>query len=216
MKISSRNLKLIPEIKELEKISQAIAMLDAILSPEWEYRYYSFNGKWGEKERLASMRDGSGDDYFILFNEFGAVIKGFAHESHMTPYKNKLKQIWPGVLSDIPQEFSSILSEPAFSIEDTTFCIWRKYTDLSWQTGNITYPRGKDPDGSEGLLFILDSNPLTYKFWVEDYYEKTIPISSVEHIFAHLPLTDYIVSTLNNDLVLSDLQEDIAEIGFPV
>ena len=214
MEISSRNLELIPEIKELEKISQAIAMLDAILSPEWESRYYSFNAKWGEKERMASMRNGAGDDYFILFDEVGAIIKGFAHESPMTPYLNERKEIWPGVLTNVPKEFSSFLSEPAFSLEDTTFCIWRKHTDLFWQRGNIIFPEGEDPDGSEDLLFILDSNPLTYKCWAEDYYEKSVPLSCVEHIFNHLPLNGDLIFALNSSLSLAVLQNDILEIAY--
>jgi len=215
MKISSRNVEMMPGIKDLEKISQSIAMLDAILSPEWEYRYYSFNSKWGEKEKMASMRNGSGDDYFILFDEVGAVIKGFAHESPMTPYSNERHEIWPGVLTNIPREFSSFLSEPAFSLEDTTFCIWRKHTDLLWQTGDIIFPEGNDPDGSEDLLFILDGNPLTYKLWAEEYYETSVTLSCVEHVFNHLPLNKNIIFALNNNLSLTDLQEDILEISYP-
>jgi hypothetical protein len=40
-------------------------MLDAILYPEWEYRY-SFDAEWGPEEELALMRNGSGDDYAIV------------------------------------------------------------------------------------------------------------------------------------------------------
>ena len=212
--ISSKNLRLLPKIKELEKLSQALAMLDAILSPEWDYRYYSFCANWGEKENLASMRNGSGDDYFILFSEVGAIIKGFAHESPMTPYANERKEIWPGILTNVPKEFTTFLSEAAFSLDDTTFCIWRKYSDLSWKTGNITFPEGDDPDGSEDLLFILDSNPLTYKLWAEDYYEKPIPLSCVEHIFNHLPLNNDVIFALNSSLSLANLQNDILEIAY--
>ena len=46
---------------------------------------------------MASMRNGSGDEYFILFNLHGAIMKGFAHESPMSPWANDAKQIWPGV-----------------------------------------------------------------------------------------------------------------------
>ncbi len=51
---------------------------------------------------MASMRDGSGDDYFILFNFLGAIIKGFAHESSMSPYVNEPIQIWKGILENVP------------------------------------------------------------------------------------------------------------------
>lgn len=119
----------LPDVETLKKLSQSLAMLDAIMSPEWEYRYYSFNTKWSENEMMASMRNGSGNDYFILFNKYGAIIKGFAHESLMSPYANDLKKVWKGIFEKVPIEFESFLSEPAFIIEDTTFCIWRKNED---------------------------------------------------------------------------------------
>src|SRR5262245_65269722 len=71
---------------------------------------------------MASMRNGQGDDFFILFNNSGAIIKGFDHESPMSPYAHKPKRVWPGVLDDVPDVFRSFLDEPAFTIEDTTFC----------------------------------------------------------------------------------------------
>jgi hypothetical protein len=74
-KPSTRSLADIPSISELQRQSQAIAMLDAILSPEWKYRYYSFNSKWGPGEMMASMRNGTGDDYFILFDEMAPPSK---------------------------------------------------------------------------------------------------------------------------------------------
>ena len=57
-------LAALPDIEALRKLTQSLAMLDAIMSPEWEYRYYSFNSKWYESEMMASMRNGSGDEYF--------------------------------------------------------------------------------------------------------------------------------------------------------
>ena len=190
-------------------------MLDAILSPEWENRYYSFNSKWGTDEMMASMRDGSGDEYFILFNSTGAIIKGFAHESPMSPYTNESKTSWPGVLDDVPAEFQGFLAEPAFSIPDTSFCIWRKYSESSWQRGRIAYPEGNDPDGSEDLLAILDGVPSTYQAFAQDYYEQEINLSAVEHIYANKTLTEKIVSVLNADVTMDDLKADIEEIGYP-
>ena len=34
-----------------------LALLDAIIEPEWEYRYYSYNSHWSESEEMASLRD---------------------------------------------------------------------------------------------------------------------------------------------------------------
>ncbi|MFJ8870360.1 hypothetical protein ACIRD6_31970 [Streptomyces sp. NPDC102473] len=38
-------------------------MLDAILSPGWESRHYSFNVGWADGEEMALMRNGSGDAF---------------------------------------------------------------------------------------------------------------------------------------------------------
>jgi hypothetical protein len=213
--VSEKRLVTLPDIQALKKLSQSLAMLDAIMSPEWEARYYSFNSKWGEGEMMASMRNGSGDEYFILFNPRGSIMKGFAHESPMSPYANESGKPWAGVLDGVPDEFKDFLSEPAFSIEDTTFCIWRKYTDSSWQVGSIDYPEGDDPDGSEDLLSILDGQPSTYKEFAEEYYEREVELSAVEHIYQHRTLTSEIVAALNADIALGELKSDIEEIGYP-
>src|SRR4051812_33026108 len=101
--VAQKRLMTLPDIESLKKLSQSLAMLDAIMAPEWESRYYSFNTKWGEGVMIASMRDGSGDEYFILFNPYGAIIKGFAHESSMSPYDTESGKPWSGVLDDVPE-----------------------------------------------------------------------------------------------------------------
>src|SRR5262245_14588494 len=113
MPISTRNLKMLPDVDRLRALLQSVAMLDAILCPEWEYRYYSFNCRWAKREQMGSMRDGCGDSYFALFNPSGCFLKGFAHESTMSPYRRKMNAIWPGVLETVPSTFKAALNEPA-------------------------------------------------------------------------------------------------------
>jgi hypothetical protein len=57
------------------------------------------------------------------------------------------------------------------AMEDTMFCIWRRCTGRRWQHGNIAFPAGDDPDGSAGLLALLDGDPRSYQAWAEYYYE---------------------------------------------
>ncbi len=61
--VQKQRLASLPDVESLKQLSQSLAILDAIMSPDWEFRYYSFNSKWSEGEMMASMRDGSGDDY---------------------------------------------------------------------------------------------------------------------------------------------------------
>ena len=56
--ISTRKLSLLPPIDQLRSVLQAMAMLDAILSPEWEYRYYSFNARWSKGATYWSIEAG--------------------------------------------------------------------------------------------------------------------------------------------------------------
>ncbi len=214
--ISTRDLSGLPAIPQLKALTQALAMLDAILCPVWEYRYYSFNAHWADGEAMASMRNGSGDEYFLLFTPAGAILKGFAHEYPMTPYRTSPPQVWPGILDAVPAVFRSFLTEPAFNIEATTFCIWREHGDASWRRGPIAFPAGKDPDGSAYLLAILDGDPQTYWVWAADYYEQPVSLAAVRAVYRHQPLTHDLVATLNPAMTLGDLASDAAEIDYPV
>lgn len=223
--ISTRNLKLLPDITKLKEVCQSIALFDAIIEPEWEFRYYSYNSVWGVDEHMASMRNGCGDSYFIFFNPQGAIIKGYVQASLMGQYAVKHDHPWPGVLDYVPEEFKDFLSEPAFLINEASFCIWRKSTDDLWNIGkidflkkdidNLIYPVNDDPDGSSKLFFIIDGRPQTYQKWAERYYQVEVKLSIVESIYRHDPISTRLVTALNPSVQLEDLKDDIAEIGYP-
>ena len=134
----------------------------------------------------------------------------------MAPYRENPPLLWPGVLDAVPAEFADCLREPAFSIENATFCIWRRRADETWQRGPIQFPPDHpDPDGSAELLSPLDGMPATYRDWAADYYDWDVPLAAVEHVYRHRLLTARIVAELNPDLTLPDLAADISEIGYP-
>lgn len=194
---------------------QSLAVLDAIMSPdEWDMRYFSFNAKWRRGEEMGSVRNGSGDDLFAIFNRSGCLLKGFVHESPMSPYRENPPSIWPGLIEGVPQPFSAAIVEPAFSMSEITFCIWRCSDEDDWSIGPIKFPRSSDPDGSRYLLGFLDGKPKTYQTFAEDYYETEIPIDSVQHIYRHLPLTTEIVESLNPAATLKMIANDLKEIGY--
>ena len=213
--VTKKRLTTIPDVESLKRLCQSLATLEAIISPEWEYRYYSFDSKWAEGEMMASMRNGSGDEYFILFNSQGAIMKGFAHESSMSPWASESDQVWPGVLDQVPAEFGEFLTEPAFSMAETTFCVWRRNGDPSWQTGQIEYPDEDDPDGSEDLLFILDGEPETYKEFAEQYYEQSIDLSVVTRAYEQESLTPQMIEKLNPEVSVESVASDLEQIDYP-
>jgi hypothetical protein len=214
--ISTRDLSLLPGVDDLRRTLQAMAMLDAILCPEWQFRYYSFNATWAPGEQMGSMRNGSGDDLFAHFSAIGCLLKGFAHEYPMTPYREDPPRVWPDVLDAVPSEFAACMREPAFEVENVTFCVWRRYIDPHWQIGPVKFPTDdSDPDGSEFLLSALDGRPESYQEWAMGYYELEIPLASVKHVYCHRPLGRDVIASLHSKMLLSELAADIKEIGYP-
>jgi hypothetical protein len=213
--ISTRDLTALPTIETLKKLTQSLSMLDAIIMREWDYRYYSFNSKWAKGEQMASMRNGEGDGWYCVFGPPGAFLKGFDHESEMSPWGMETSKVWPGVLDSVPDDFRSFATEPAFSMEDTTFCIWRGTRDTRWSTGKISYPAGDDPDGSARMLSIFDGKPGTYKAWAEAYYERPVGLSAVQQIYGHVPLTQELVESLNATAEFEGVLADASEIDYP-
>lgn len=161
------------------------------------------------------MSNGSGDELFAYFNRHGCFVKGFAHESPMSPYRDSPPQLWPGLLENVPVEFNAAVKEPAFDMDATTFAIWRLYADDAWQSDEIEYPDHQYADGSEDLLSMLDGSPSTYAAWAADYYETEIDFNPVKHVYDLLPLSNDILHSLNPDASIGQLHNCFVQIGYP-
>jgi len=207
--ICTADLSGLPSPPPLKALFQSLAILDAIMSPEWEYRYYSYDAKWGPGETMGSMRNGSGDELFALFDANGCFIKGFSHEHWLSDVPSR------EFYQSVPKEFSSGVSEPAFRPDHVTFCYWRLEGADRWEHAQVSLPRFDDPDGSAFLMRGLDGKPGTYRSFAEDYYERSLPMSSVSAIYDHQVLTEDLVRSLNPDSSLADLTVELASIGYP-
>ncbi len=213
--ISTGNLTSLPGPDKVQSISQSIAMLDAIIEPTWDMRYYSFDAAWSEGAKAAFMQNGQGDSYSIHFRDGGVIIIGDAHESCMASTYVESGKPWSGVIDDVPEEYNDVLAEPAFLTPEATFCIWWEKHTSCWKTGNISFPNSNDPDGSEDLLFMLDGNPSTYQQWAEEYYGRSLSFKVIEQIYLHQPLTNYLIEELNPNRDSTSLVDDINQIGYP-
>jgi hypothetical protein len=207
----------LPEIDKVRRLSRALAMLDAVLSPEPEYRCYSFDSRWSPTEETALMRNGSGDEYAIVFSPRGAIALGFDHESPMSPWQHPSGESWPGLFIGVPDELAPALDEPAFLDErgnrSVTVCFWRTQVDDRWHCGPV---EDAAKDGADWLFSLLaDGRPEAYLSFAEDYYEVPLELDAVQHVYAQMPLTEEIVTALNPEVRLRDLKDDIAEIGYP-
>ena len=206
--ISTKDYSLLPDRKSLETICKGISVLDAIISQEWQYRYYSFNSKWDANERCLQMRNGSGDEMHILFREDGCAINGLAHEYDQQD-KAKLTNNLPAIFNDF------IFGEPVTSI-GTTFCLWT--TELkNWQIGQLE----SFEDNSDEMLNIFDGQPQTYIDWATDYFEESykesgIPLDTVSKIYNGQTLTKEMVLSIVDELEdWEQLEKDLIEIDFP-
>jgi hypothetical protein len=216
MTISTRDLSGLPNPEGLRRLLQSLAMLDAILSEDWDGRYYSFNAKWSATEQMGSMRNGSGDDFFAVFDAAGCFLRGFDHEAAMSPWRNEPSTVWPGVKEGVPPHFVSQLNEPSFHMDDTTFCIWCLTGEAIWSHGPINFPDDADPDGSQWMLSVLDGNPETYRSYARDYFELDVAAEAISRVYAHEALTPALLQAFPSSRDFQSVVADAVEIGFPV
>lgn len=206
--VSTASLNALPDKYRLQQICKAASVLDAILSPEWQYRYYSYNSKWSDNEEFCEIRDGQGDHVLILFNAVGCVINGMTHEYHPKD-KNKLTKGLPKTYGEF------IFGEPVHSI-GTTFCLWTA-VDGKWQIGEVE----DYDDGSEESLRIFDGNPQTYINWAKDYYEDDFIINNnttrvVSDIYNGQKLTREMILSISDKVDdWGQLKNDLIEIDYP-
>jgi len=213
--ISTTNLQSLPDIEILEKRCKSLSALDAVLCTDFDDRSFLFDKSWDENKQLATIINGNGDEVRILFNDYGALIHGHAADSEMSPWNNPGKEVWPGVISDIPSCFKDFMAGIPAEI-GTTFCIWRKYKDATWKTGKIEFPDDEYGDGSEDLLFLLDGDPETFKQWADEWYDASIPLDGIQKIYNYTKITNAIVESLNPDLDdFETLERDLKQIGYP-
>lgn len=212
---SMRRLDLLRPATDLERLTKAIALLDAILEPEWDYRYYAFNQNWDEaaKQRLASMRNGSGDEWQLVFSPGGAFLKGFAHESPIASDRERFPP--ERFVEGLPPSLSDFTAEPSLAMESTTFCAWC-VDGLHWSRASIgEVDPAADTDGSAHLLAILDGNPETYRFYAAEYFEEDVPLAAVTALYEGRALTAELLRSIAPERSLADLSADLDEIGWP-
>ena len=205
----------LPDVAGLRRVSRALAVLDLVLNDDEDMlNFFSFDARWSETEEAALMRDGSGNEYSIVFSPDGVFAYGFDHESPMSPWVNGQRS-WPGLLDGVPEVFHSARDEPAFwdEVPRATVCFWHTTDDTAWRCGPV---EDVARDGADWLFEVIaDGRPEAYLTFAEDYYEVALDLDAVRHAYALMPLTEYVVTSLNPRRRLTDLAERIAEIGYP-
>ena len=202
MEIASSRLKsidMLPEIKEVYETCQSLAVIEAILMQEWDFRYFSFNSSWDVNKSMASMRDGCGSHYYMTF------------DSQLTKCLGKLYNKPIGVKDTTPIKdvymFEEFLQEPAFENEDATIYYYKTSNKIKWQS----IPFLSDIP----FLGFLVNKENAYIPWAESCYEIEIKTQPVIDIFNYQPVTSSMVNQLNPNCCISTLIDDLNEINYP-
>ena len=204
--------KPLPEPEALKRRLMALSALDIILCPEEWLRRYRFDPKWGEDAALASIDNGAGDDMFIVFAPEGVIIKGFDHESDMSPHARDDDEVWPGIYEQTPDSLLKQLDDEALNKENVTFCIWRVSGDSAWRTGDVDNQQGLD-DGSDFLLGMIYDTLDDYVEWAESYYEMKISNDIVGQIYSGGKISVDMVKKMNASRDVESAMGELRQIG---
>jgi len=202
----------LPDPRTLGNRAMALAMLDAIICPEFQYRYFSYDATWGIDEQVAAMRNGDGDHWFLHISNSGAALKGYVQQLP----RGEARAMALEVQRRMPEQFDAFLHEPAFAMDAVSYCYFRRSSDLAWS--RIAHPHAalaQWSDGSEDFLSILLAPASCYYNYASDYFECEPPLTSIEHIYALAPLTATVVKSLNPQMTLDEARAAADVIGYP-
>lgn len=189
--------------KDFIRIHQRLALVEAILAPDWEDRYFSFNANWSDEAMLASMRDGQGSEWFALIDDNGIIIA-----AHLPAPAH------PNVLEELPLHWQGedFMQEPAFQnvIEYGNFCAYKTDSDATWTIHS-------SPDTASQLddyFFASNGDIAAYYDFAVDYYEREdLDLDSLRKIIDSPTISLLDILALDPDSDTSTLLDDLQEIG---
>lgn len=197
--------KSIPICETFRRRNQALAVLDAIVSPDWTYRYYSFDSHWPNSLGMGSMRDGSGNYWYEVSKNNDCALVLCDIEIAKSENYNVLS-----CLDNINDSFRLLLSDPAFQISEATQLLFSSNSE-EWLACEEKYT-----ERYEFLLrHIIHWHAEDYVHWAAEYYESDLNIEWVEKIYRFESLTREIASAINPNIDLDPLADEVKTIGYP-
>ena len=188
-------------------------MLDTILAPDM--RSFEWHPRWGKREQMGAFKDGEGNFFFAWFCRHGAVVRGFDHESKMSPFRKDPPEIWPGMFEGLPKSLAYATKEPAFALDEITFCFWAVGSDGDWTLGNAgKMPKGKDVDGAESLLGCFGKD---FHRWANAYYGVEIDAAALSRVWwGRRPIDWETLEALNVDFDERAVREEAELLDWPL
>ncbi|HBC3450894.1 TPA: hypothetical protein KDY51_004810 [Vibrio parahaemolyticus] len=184
-------------INQLKNKLKQLALLNAIIEPEWEYRYFSYNSEWSGDEEMASLRDSCGGEWFIWFS--GDLV-GFKCTSPVDGLVDEFQQL----LQAFPQCYSEFVREPAFTMQ-TGSAAWYLHLDRLVKFGFDI----NDLPTPETILKMSASD---FCAFADSTYEVELSQQIVQSIFDG----DFNVESaieLNPEVEVSELLAELPQLG---
>ena len=189
----------IPDVNTLRNHLMLYAKIDFLLSLEDEDEdgaYYHYDDKdWLPGGDYIRVDDGCGDHVHILMTPNGTVIKGFAHESKLSPYNPHLPE-WISrhdFFAGLPEELKKEIINPSFEPECTTFVVWAQEGDR-WQFAAMAEALNEFDGSAEFLEPLADL--ASYYNLLTEYYEVELDWAALEKLYHGAPFTESILATL--------------------
>ncbi|NLZ82563.1 MAG: hypothetical protein GX915_02735 [Clostridiales bacterium] len=214
------NYKNLPIIDKLKEILVSQAALDIIMIEDknrW-FRLINFYKNISNGIDIVKIDNGLGDHVYIVFADEGAIIKGYAHESIMSPYANDEVRIAEGIYDYVPSELM-ILLDDSEEFQDVTFCVWRKQNDMFWSKGDIIVPNDYK-DGDDGEYYLLKhilQDAGSWLEWAKTYYEERaekIDLEDVKRVYEQQNITKDILMSINPDSDFEEVCRELKRIGY--
>lgn len=208
----------LPYPKKLKEILLCQSSLDIIMNDKKDawLRVTGFYKNYFDGADMIKIDNGAGDNMYILFSKNGVIIKGFDHESVLSPYNNEKEEIAKGIYDSVPAELMKLLHDESIEMDDVTFCIWRGMNDSNWKRGNVVVPENyeKDDGGEEFLLGYIFHDADSWTDWAKDYYGKKIQLEYVKKIYEHKDITREIIEKINPERNSDEVIEELKNIGY--
>jgi hypothetical protein len=202
-----------PEPEELRKAMRAMALLDTVLCRRPELRYHRYLANPAPGVEVGLVETGGGDELVcVLSAEHGCLIKGFDHESEMSPYQQADEEPWPGVCDEVPPELMDLLQKVDSHPTGVTFCLWRGSDDEEWWQGDVEFPEDGD-DGASYLLGTIFLDADSYMDWASSYYSKEVPEGPVRRVYRTGTIDRATALELNPRVDLAMLERELAAMG---
>jgi len=209
----------------LRKQMRMLAALDIIFSEEKWLRVHHYEAELQPGVAWGSINNGAGDHLHVLFTDSGTLIKGFDHESPLSPHAREDGEIYPGMYDEVPETLMAVLrdQEETLDLEDVTFCLWKEGNDLPWKVGNWIQLAMTEEDkadargGAEFLLGYIEKNSEDYVDWAKGYYDlQDLPLEAVAEIYEEKPVTASLIKQLCPERDVAAALDELQQRGYAV